>query len=137
LSLRLGPAAWAAIQAQAQAGYPREVCGILLGRDGRVEEAQACGNLAVDRAHDRYQMDPADQRRIEKGARSRGLEVLGYYHSHPDHPADASATDLALSWQGVNYLIVAVHQGRVADQRLWWRDHDSAVFRRESLEIEA
>ena len=137
MSLRLSPAAWAAIQDQARSGYPHEVCGILLGRDGRADEAPACPNLASDRAHDRYQMDPDAQRRIEKGARERGLDVLGYYHSHPDHPADASATDLALSWEGVHYLIVAVHQGRVADQRLWWREPHSAVFRREPLEIEA
>ena len=136
MSLRLGPAAWAALRGQAEAGYPHEVCGILLGRDGRADEAHACPNLAVDRAHDRYQMDPAAQLRIEKDARVRGLEVLGYYHSHPDHPADASATDLALSWEGVHYLIVAVRQGRVVDQRLWWREPHSAAFRPETLDLE-
>lgn len=136
MSLSLGAAAWDAVRAQAEAGYPHEVCGVLLGRAGSVVEARACANLAVDRAHDRYQMDPRDQLRIEKDARQRGLETLGYYHSHPDHPADASATDLDLSWEGVHYLIVAVHQGRVTDQRSWWREDHSAVFRREELSIE-
>lgn len=136
MSLRLGAAAWAALRSQAEAGYPREICGILLGRDGRAEEAQACDNLAVDRAHDRYQMDPLGQLRIEKDARARGLEVLGYYHSHPDHPASPSPTDLALSWEGVHYLIVALRQGRVVDQRLWWREPHSAVFRQEALDLE-
>ena len=133
----MAPAAWLALRAQAEAGYPHEVCGILLGRDGRADEAHACANLDTERAGDRYQMDPRDQLRIEKDARARGLELVAYYHSHPDHPADASATDLALSWEGVRYLIVAVQQGRLVDQRLWWRDPDSAVFRRLDLSFEA
>ena len=132
----MAKAAWSALRAQAEAGYPLEVCGILLGRGGRAEEAHACGNLNTERAADRYQMDPQDHLRIEKDARARGLELLAYYHSHPDHPADASATDLALSWEGMRYLIVAVHQGKAVDQRLWWRDPDSAAFRRLDLSVE-
>ena len=118
----MSPVAWTALRGHAEAGYPHEVCGILLGRDGRALEARPCGNRNTERAHDRYQMDPQDQLRIEKEARQRDLDVLGYYHSHPDHPAQASATDNQLSWEGVYYLIVAVRDGKVADQRAWWRD---------------
>jgi proteasome lid subunit RPN8/RPN11 len=135
LSLRLGPTAWAALRAHAESGYPLEVCGLLLGRGDEVREAHPCRNLNTERARDRYQMDPADQLRLEKDARARGLDVLGYYHSHPDHPADASATDLALSWEGVHYLIVAVQQGKLVDQRLWWREQGAAAFSRQELKI--
>lgn len=139
MNLVLATQAWETLRSAAEAGYPLEVCGILLGPAGqtgpqrRVSEAVACGNLNVERARDRYQMDPLDQLRVERDARQRGLETLGYYHSHPDHPADASATDLELSWEGVHYLIVSVRDGRVADQRAWYRAPGQARFQRQSL----
>ena len=119
--LRLAAPARQALEAHAAKGYPSEVCGILLGRGEQISEAQPAANLNTERAHDRYQLDPQDQLRIEKDARARGLEVLGYYHSHPDHPAQPSATDLELSWEGVHYLIIAVAGAQVQALRAWRR----------------
>jgi|SRR5665213_862124 len=125
------PQAWHAVKAHVVQGYPHETCGILLGRPGdplEIVEAHACANAVTERAHDRYLLDPNDQLRIEKDARLRSLEVLGYYHSHPDHPAQASATDLEHSWERFFYLIVSVREGRVADRKIWVREADQLSF---------
>lgn len=117
------------IEQAALAGYPHEVCGVLLGRGGDlplIEEAHPCGNLNAERSRDRYELDPAMQLRIEKGARERGLDVLGYYHSHPDHPADASETDNGLSWESTLYLIQAVQAGACGPLKAWHRSPGQA-----------
>ena len=126
------------MKAHGQSGYPHETCGVLLGRfaEGPVEvlEAHACGNANTDRAADRYRIEPQDQLRIEKQARARGLDVVGYYHSHPDHPSQASATDLAQSWEGVLYLILAVEKGQAGRLQGWWRSGGEAAFSEVSIE---
>jgi proteasome lid subunit RPN8/RPN11 len=119
----LAASAREAIAEAAQSGYPNEVCGILLGRaaEALVEEAVPCPNLNAERSRDRYQLDPLAQLKIEKRARERGLDVLGYYHSHPDHPAAASETDSSLSWEDTAYLIQSVIRGQAEDLRAWRR----------------
>jgi len=138
LTLGLSPSAWASVQKHAEAGYPNEICGVLLGRAGEealAQEAHPCANVNKDRARDRYLMDPQEQLRLEKDARLRGLDVLGYYHSHPDHPALASATDNSLSWEGVHYLIVAVWNGKVTDRKAWWRDPGGTALKERLVQI--
>jgi proteasome lid subunit RPN8/RPN11 len=138
LTLRLSPPAWDSVQRHAESGYPNEVCGVLIGRLGAeplAAEAHPCANVNKERARDRYLMDPQEQMRLEKDARARGLDVLGYYHSHPDHPAQASATDNQLSWEGVHYLIVAVRDGKVVDHKAWWRDSGSPGLDEENLQL--
>src|SRR5271169_2550742 len=98
------------IFAHARSGYPHEVCGVLLGKmhgiaPGERREAVSsfrAKNLNEDRPHDRYLMDPSDMNAADVAARERGLEIVGFYHSHPDHPAVASKTDLENSspWGG-------------------------------------
>jgi proteasome lid subunit RPN8/RPN11 len=138
LKARLQSAALETLKAHGQGGYPHETCGVLLGRfsDGSVEvlEAQACGNANIDRAADRYLIEPKDQLRIEKDARTRGLDVVGYYHSHPDHPSQASATDLAQSWEGVLYLILGVEKGEAKRLQGWWRSSGEPAFSEVSIE---
>jgi proteasome lid subunit RPN8/RPN11 len=97
--------------------YPHECCGVLIGRRageaGLVTGVVRCGNARRDRQQDRYTIDPRDLLRIEKLARSRGEEIVGFYHSHPDHPARWSATDLAEAhWLGCSYLVTRVAAGR-------------------------
>jgi proteasome lid subunit RPN8/RPN11 len=131
------PVALAAIESHLIQAYPDEACGVLLGRPGEptaIVEAHPCANVNVERARDRYLMNPADQMRIEKEARRRSLDVVGYYHSHPDHPAQASATDLALSWEQVVYLIVSVMDGRVAERRAWFRPSGGKSFEEVALD---
>jgi molybdopterin/thiamine biosynthesis adenylyltransferase/proteasome lid subunit RPN8/RPN11/rhodanese-related sulfurtransferase/molybdopterin converting factor small subunit len=125
------------IFAHARTGYPCEVCGVLLGKmhgiaPGERREVVASSrakNLNAERPHDRYLMDPADMNAADVTARERGLEIVGFYHSHPDHPAVASRTDLENSspWGGYSYPIVSVVKGDVADLRSWAREGDHWV----------
>src|SRR5262249_26919055 len=102
IALRLPREERAQIQRWAAGGYPNEACGLLLGRPGAartdVELATHARNLAVERARDRYELDPFDQLAAENDARARGLEVVGVWHSHPDHPARPSETDRQRAW---------------------------------------
>ena len=107
----------------ASAGYPRETCGCLLGsRDGdgvRVRRILLGGNLNTERARDRYELDPRDLLRAEDEARARGLDVVGIWHSHPDHPAEPSETDRAGAWEGWSYVIASVSSEGVSSVRSW------------------
>ena len=112
-------------------GYPSEVCGLLIGnfdegaRVRRAREARRAGNLNRERSADRYDLDPSDYRRIEEEARRHQMEVVGVYHSHPDHPSLPSETDRQRAeeiWQTAeswSYLILEVAAGRVASTRSW------------------
>jgi molybdopterin/thiamine biosynthesis adenylyltransferase/proteasome lid subunit RPN8/RPN11/rhodanese-related sulfurtransferase/molybdopterin converting factor small subunit len=121
----------------AREGYPHEVCGLLLGKmhgtaPGERREAivsRRAKNLNAERPHDRYLMDPSDMNAADTAARELGLEIVGFYHSHPDHPAIASRTDLENSspWGGYSYPIVSVVKGDVADLRSWTREDDRWV----------
>lgn len=136
--MRITTEAMAAIQAHGEEGYPYEICGVMLGPRGgrgRVTQTERARNTIVDRAHDRYEIDPRDLIRIEREADERGLELVGYYHSHPDHPAQASATDAQRSWAGPVYLIVAVHGGKAVDQNAFVAERDGGPMRSEPLEI--
>lgn len=124
MSLALGAGVREAIARAAEEGYPNEICGLLVGRlgaDPLAEEAWPCPNSNTERTRDRYQLEPQAQLRLEKRARERGLDVVGYYHSHPDHPAAASETDSSLSWEETAYLIQSVRQGKAEDLRAWRR----------------
>jgi proteasome lid subunit RPN8/RPN11 len=130
VSLKLGAGVREAIARAAEEGYPHEVCGLLVGRPGLgAEEAWPCPNSNTERASDRYQLEPQAQLRLEKRARQLGLDVVGYYHSHPDHPAAASETDNGLSWEDTTYLIQSVLQGRAEDLRGWRRAKGEAVLK--------
>jgi proteasome lid subunit RPN8/RPN11 len=117
--LRLPRALFEAIRTHGEETYPNECCGALLGSpaaDGwLVTAAIRAGNTRTDSAHNRYHIAPIELVRIEREARSRGLEIAGFYHSHPDHPAQWSATDFAEAhWLGCSYLITEVAQGKAA-----------------------
>lgn len=99
--------------------YPHECCGALLGKpaaDGwRVVEAVRAGNTRTDSAHNRYHIAPVELVKIQREARTKGLEIAGFYHSHPDHPAQWSPTDFAEAhWLGCVYMITEVAQGKAA-----------------------
>jgi proteasome lid subunit RPN8/RPN11 len=111
------------LEAWALAGHPRETCGLLVGRTRgeRVEVGTAvCArNLNTERARDRYEIDPRDFLAADRLARERGDEIVGVWHSHPDHPAEPSETDRLAAWEGWSYLIVAVTRERVTAMRSW------------------
>jgi proteasome lid subunit RPN8/RPN11 len=89
---------------------------VLLGRsvDGanEVDEAVRAGNTRTDSAHNRYNIAPQELVKIQRQGRERGLDIVGFYHSHPDHPAQWSKTDFAEAhWLGCSYVITAVEKG--------------------------
>lgn len=99
--------------------YPHECCGVLLGKfqgdDRHVSEVIRVGNTREDRPQDRYHIDPRDLVRIQRQGYERGLDIVGFYHSHPDHPARWSQTDFAEAhWLGCSYVITAVEKGKAA-----------------------
>jgi proteasome lid subunit RPN8/RPN11 len=116
--LRISQSAHAALRKHSEEAYPEECCGVLLGRfeaDGSktVARAQRCANVHQDSRRNRYRIDPVNVVRIWREACEKGEEVVGFYHSHPDHPAQWSTTDLAEAhWIGCSYVITSVEQGR-------------------------
>src|SRR6266853_32981 len=98
--------------------YPNEGCAVPLRRvtdEGTriVTSAARCGNTRTDSAHNRYNIDPRDLVRIQREGRERGEDIIGFYHSHPDHPAQWSQTDLAEAhWFSCSYVITSVEKGR-------------------------
>ena len=108
-----------AIRAHGEQTYPKECCGALLGRSTpqgwQVESAVRAGNTRTDSAHNRYQIAPLELVSIERQARTKGMEIAGFYHSHPDHPAQWSPTDFAEAhWLGCSYVITEVAKGKAA-----------------------
>jgi proteasome lid subunit RPN8/RPN11 len=114
----------------AVASYPVEGCGVLLGHvRGRptIVDAIAGRNLVTDRAHDRYELDPLDILAAERRARAEGLDVVGFWHTHPDHPAQPSRFDTERAWPEYVYAICSTTAEGVADVR-WWRLQDDGEF---------
>ena len=111
------------LSAFARQGYPDETCGLLLGvRQGDehvVSRVRRARNLNLERAKDRYELDPEDFLAADREARAAGLDIVGIWHSHPDHPARPSATDRDGAWPGWSYVIVAVGQKGVGEIRSW------------------
>ncbi|HTU51575.1 MAG TPA: M67 family metallopeptidase [Acidobacteriaceae bacterium] len=111
--LRIGQAQFDAIRRHGEEAYPNECCGVLLGHmeeDGNtVIDAVSAENTRSDSAHNRYHIAPQELIRIQHQARRRGLDIVGFYHSHPDHPAEWSKTDLEEAhWIGCSYVITRV-----------------------------
>ena len=106
-----------AIRRHGEETYPNECCGVLLGQmDGdlrTVTSTARCGNTRTDSPQNRYHIDPKELVRIQREGRNRDEDIIGFYHSHPDHPAQWSQTDLAEAhWIGCSYVITRVAQGR-------------------------
>ena len=120
--MRLPRAVFRDLRAHGEETYPRECCGALLGTPEaagwRIEALVRATNARIDFA--RYEIAPAELVKIAQEARSRGLEIAGFYHSHPDHPARWSATDLAEAhWLGASYVITEVAAGKATLTRAW------------------
>lgn len=115
-TLRIPPSVYDSLRAHGEETYPHECCGVLLGEfaegDWRVTSAVRAGNTRIDSAHNRYNIDPAELVRIQRDAFRQGLDIAGFYHSHPDHPAQWSPTDFAEAhWIGCSYVITEVVKG--------------------------
>ncbi len=120
---RLSAAAIRVMSEAAGQRYPNEACGLLIGcadaEGWLVDEAREAPNLNTERAADRFILDPAAYQRTDAELHGTGREIVGIWHSHPDCPARPSPTDLANAWDGFAYVIVSVHEGRVAGLECW------------------
>ena len=115
--LKLSLADYTTLRAHGEETYPHECCGVLLGKseaDGnRVQTTVRAGNTRTDSAHNRYNIAPEELVKIQRQGRKLGLDIVGFYHSHPEHPAMWSATDFAEAhWMGCSYVITAIAGGK-------------------------
>jgi len=127
------------IAEQARQGYPFEVCGVLLGDDGTVRDVVPVVNRETESPRVRYQIAPEDLIRIQRDAREAGREIVGYYHSHPDHPARPSETDRRVAADGLSdgviHVVVGVAEGVRTEATAWvFHDRDQA-FAAEPFDI--
>jgi proteasome lid subunit RPN8/RPN11 len=123
----------AAIRAHGIETYPNECCGALIGRDGVVTEVYALPNTTEEGPRRRFLVRPGDYREAEKRASDAGGDLLGFYHSHPDHPARPSQYDLDHAWPFFSYIIVAVRAGVPEDMTSWRLRDDRSAFDSEEL----
>ena len=131
------------LRAHGEETYPHECCGILLGKSTddalTVHELIRAGNTRTDSAHNRYNIAPEELIAAQRHARKSGLDIVGFYHSHPDHPAQYSPTDFAEAhWLGCAYVITAIEQGRAALTNsflLTGTTEDDKAFTNQPIEI--
>ena len=136
-TVRLTRSAFEAIQGEAAKAYPHEGCGALLGSatDG-VEEALPLPNTEEQAPRTRFVVSARDYIAVEDEAESRGLKLLGFWHSHPDHPARPSATDRKYAWEGLLTFVIAVEKGQPRDLTAWDVPGLDQPFRQLDLSIE-
>lgn len=142
--LRIGTTVQNELRTHGEATYPHECCGVLLGivssEGWTIRKSVKAGNTRTDAAHNRYQISPGELVKIEREARQQKLDIAGFYHSHPDHPAQWSETDLTEAhWLGCSYVITAIERGRAIATRsflLTGASEDEKRFEEETILIE-
>jgi proteasome lid subunit RPN8/RPN11 len=144
--LTISPDLMAQMHAHLEAGYPHEACGILIGE---VANATGAANKVVkdlvlvpnvwsvesenEGLRNRYLISPEDVARADREASKRGLDIVGFFHSHPDHPSRPSETDREFAWPVVSFVIVSVRQGRMASTQSWVLRDDRSGFDEEAI----
>jgi proteasome lid subunit RPN8/RPN11 len=140
MTLVLEPAQAAAIREHGESDYPHEACGLMGGTaDGErvvVARLVPLANQRTDSARNRYLIDPDAFRQAQAELDRAGLDIVGIYHSHPDHPAEPSAFDREHAWPRLSYVIVAVAAGRAGDVRSWRLADDRTAFAEELVTLE-
>lgn len=133
MGITIPPAVADGIRAHGAETYPHECCGALFGRDGEVHDILGLPNTTEEGPRRRFLVRPEDYRDAETRASALGLELLGFYHSHPDHPARPSQYDLDHAWPFFSYIIVSVRNGVSEDMTSWRLRDDRAAFDPEPL----
>jgi len=128
------------MRAHGERDYPYECCGLMLGQFGngrkQVVEVYAISNAREEEAkRNRFLIRPEELMRGEKYARDQGLDVVGFYHSHPDDVAVPSQYDLEHAWPTYSYIVIAVEKGRAADLKSWEMESDRTKFNEEEVVI--
>ncbi|MDH4227749.1 MAG: M67 family metallopeptidase [Deltaproteobacteria bacterium] len=129
------------IRRVSEAAYPHECCGALIGKfseDGSATAVSSVSltNMNTTRANDRYEVNPAELLKVEKDVKREGLDVIGFFHSHPDHPSKPSQFDRDRGWPEYHYTIVSVESGAVADIKNWKIEAEDKPFGSEPFEVE-
>jgi len=135
----LSDQAGAQIRAHGAETYPQECCGALLGHDGEtgreVTALLPLVNRNEDSPRNRFSVTAEDVLVAEQAARKKGLKVLGWYHSHPDHPARPSEYDREYAWPWYSYIIVSVKKGAAKEMSSWQLADDRLGFSEEKIEV--
>jgi proteasome lid subunit RPN8/RPN11 len=133
----LTPDVVAGIQDHGREAYPHECCGALIGTGRQVVVRHPLPNTTDEGPRRRFLVRPSDYRAAEQEADARGLELLGFYHSHPDHPARPSQYDLDHAWPSFSYVIVSVVEGTARDMTSWRLRGDRSAFDEEPIHLPA
>jgi proteasome lid subunit RPN8/RPN11 len=144
MALRIGKSEWEQLRRHGEETYPHECCGVLLGRVGddevkHVRAVMPCENQRSDSLHNRYSINPRELVRIQREARERDQDIVGFYHSHPDHPARWSPTDLAEAhWTGCSYVITSVMNAVASETNSFnlGGENESRHFEDEEIRVE-
>ena len=119
----------------AESGYPEEVCGVLIGNDETINEFRKCRNLNRGRAKDRYELDPISFQEADNWARINHQDIIGIYHSHPDHPSLPSEVDRSNAWPDWIYIIFSINNGDFNDARAWFLEENKSNFKENLIEL--
>jgi cysteine synthase B len=136
LTLTVTPHVERLMRDDAEGAYPDEGCGALFGpRQGEVTSILPLHNVTDLEKRRRFLIGPKEYRAAEARADELGLALLGFYHSHPDHPAEPSAFDLEHAWPNLSYIIVSVREGRSAERRSWRLRDDRSGYDEETVRL--
>jgi proteasome lid subunit RPN8/RPN11 len=137
-SIRIPTNVYKEIMDHARDSYPEECCGYLLGNDLKTRKVfyvERGTNKNTERARDRYIIDPKEMNMVDKQARVQALDIIGFYHSHPDHPDRPSEFDREMGQPGYSYLIVSVKDGKETSARSWIFEEEGEPFKEEAVKV--
>ena len=129
------------IKKQGEEGYPYEICGFLIGKmDYKTDTREALEvyqveNQNKERANDRFEIDPKDYLKVENYADNKGLQIVGIYHTHPDHPDRPSQTDLMFAQPDLSYIIMSIENGKYKSFKSWVLDLAENKFIEEKVKV--
>lgn len=144
IQLILKPELRRQIEAEGVAAFPNECCGILIGRDVRDEKGErriidrlmpGTNVFQAEEQYHRFSIDPRVQLQAEREAEKEGKMVLGFYHSHPNHPARPSEYDREHGWPFYSYVIVSIMDGKPADLTSWVLSAQTEQFEKQGIEV--
>lgn len=133
--VKIFKSAYDGIIKHAESGYPNEVCGVLVGKEGKITSFKECSNLNRERARDRYELDPLSFKEADDWARLNRMEILGIYHSHPDHPSRPSGFDRERAWPDWVYVILSIEVYKYKDGRAWILKDSDSPFEEDKIEL--
>ena len=149
--MKIKKSAYEGMIIHAESGYPYEVCGVMIGNENMITSYRECKNLLSrdnirtefkienqldkERLHDRFELDPKSFIEADKWARKHNLEILGIYHSHPDHPSKPSETDRKFASPNWGYVIFSINDGKYNDARLWYLNENGHKFEHTEFEL--